>query len=314
MTITQDATAPLVVVVGATGEQGGSVIKALLESDKPYRIRGFTRDPSKPASQDLIKQGVELVAVDPRVGNEKQVSEAFNGASYVFGMTIANIEANKDKEFAEGKLLVDAAEAADVKLLVWSGLPDVAEISKGKYNISFFAAKAEVIRYAQKRGIPIVTVIPASFYSNYLSNAKPRKQADGTYIIANVGGPEAKQWLIDASYDFGLFVRKAIETPGLAGSEIHAFTEVITNAEVAKQLSEGTGKTIKYVELPQEGYMAGVPIPEGFKLALRDMALYIEEFGLHGQTIVEPDKQGLGRNLRTFAEFVKATDWSDILN
>ncbi|KAG9008122.1 hypothetical protein FRB94_013679 [Tulasnella sp. JGI-2019a] len=58
MTITKDTAAPLVVVVGATGIQGSSVIKALGESNKLYRIRGLTRDLEKPASKALTEQGV----------------------------------------------------------------------------------------------------------------------------------------------------------------------------------------------------------------------------------------------------------------
>lgn len=84
MTITQDTTAPLVAVVGATGVQGGSVIKALSESDKAYRIRGFTRDASKPQAQELSQRGVEVIAVDLSVENEKQVHEAFKGATFAF--------------------------------------------------------------------------------------------------------------------------------------------------------------------------------------------------------------------------------------
>lgn len=64
MTITQDSSAPLVVVVGSTGSQGGSVIRALADSDRPYRIRGLTRDTSTDAAKELRKYGVEMIAVD----------------------------------------------------------------------------------------------------------------------------------------------------------------------------------------------------------------------------------------------------------
>jgi len=84
MTITQAISAPLVAVVGATGIQGGSVIKALSESDKPYRIRGFTRDVAKPAAEALKKQGVEMVAVNLVVENKEEVYKAFAGADYAF--------------------------------------------------------------------------------------------------------------------------------------------------------------------------------------------------------------------------------------
>jgi uncharacterized protein YbjT (DUF2867 family) len=84
MTITQAASAPLIAVVGATGAQGGSVIKALSESDKPYRIRGFTRDATKAAAEALKKQGVEMVTVNLVVENKEEVYKAFTGADYAF--------------------------------------------------------------------------------------------------------------------------------------------------------------------------------------------------------------------------------------
>lgn len=84
MTISQDLSAPLVAVVGATGVQGGSVIAALSESDRPYRIRGFTRDPTKPVAQELAAQGVEIFAVSLVVDNATKVFEAFAGANIAF--------------------------------------------------------------------------------------------------------------------------------------------------------------------------------------------------------------------------------------
>jgi uncharacterized protein YbjT (DUF2867 family) len=84
MTITQAQSAPLVAVVGATGAQGGSVIKALVESDKPYRVRGFTRDATKPAAEALKKRGVDVVAVNLVLENKEEVYKAFVGADYAF--------------------------------------------------------------------------------------------------------------------------------------------------------------------------------------------------------------------------------------
>lgn len=84
MTITQNTSAPLVVVVGAAGTQGGSVIKALAESDKAYRLRGLTRDPTKPSSLQWANQGVEMLGVTPTVENESEVLKSFEGANIVF--------------------------------------------------------------------------------------------------------------------------------------------------------------------------------------------------------------------------------------
>ena len=104
MTISKDTSAPLVVVVAATGLQGRSVIDALEQSDRPYRIRGFTRDPSKPAAQELAAQGVELVTIDPVPERKEDVQKAFKGADIVFVSYLAD-----SRPSLESQLLPEAA-------------------------------------------------------------------------------------------------------------------------------------------------------------------------------------------------------------
>jgi uncharacterized protein YbjT (DUF2867 family) len=84
MTITQDSSAPLVAVVGVTGVQGGSVVNGLAESDKPYRVRGFSRDASKPAAQAMTAKGVDVVSVSLIVDNKDAVYKAFAGADVAY--------------------------------------------------------------------------------------------------------------------------------------------------------------------------------------------------------------------------------------
>lgn len=84
MTITQATDAPLVVVCGATGVQGGSVINALAESDRPYRFRGFTRDTTKAVAQVLAKRGVEMVQITLSLDHESAIRKAFAGAKIAF--------------------------------------------------------------------------------------------------------------------------------------------------------------------------------------------------------------------------------------
>lgn len=86
MTISQTPSDPLFVVVGATGTQGGSVVRAITASDKAYRVRGLTRDPTSAASQALTQQGVAMVRLDsdPVTKNPEDVDRAFEGATYAF--------------------------------------------------------------------------------------------------------------------------------------------------------------------------------------------------------------------------------------
>lgn len=67
---------------GATGNQGGSVFDHLAASDKPYRLRAITRDPTKPNAEELRKKGGEVVAGD--LDDKASIEKAFAGADIVF--------------------------------------------------------------------------------------------------------------------------------------------------------------------------------------------------------------------------------------
>lgn len=146
----------------------------------------------------------------------------------------------KWQETAEGKLFVDAAKAAKVQLLVWSGLPPVTKNSGGKYkHVFFFEEKAEVTKYAKSTGVPFVSVEAGCYMQNYLYYLRPAKQADGTFAIITSGSPDTPLPLIDTDNDYGLFVRKAIEQNAESGSEIYAWSEMISNNNIARVLGEG---------------------------------------------------------------------------
>ena len=138
MTISTDSSAPLFVVTGSTGTLGGSVIKALVASSRPYRIRGICRDVDKPAAKALQAQGVEVVSAD--LGTKEGAERAFEGADIVFALVITNYgfpsaEAVKEEDIRGGKLQMDAAAQAGVKTMVWSGLSNHDEFSKGAHPV-----------------------------------------------------------------------------------------------------------------------------------------------------------------------------------
>lgn len=87
MTITQSTSAPLVVIGGATGNQGGSVLHHLQESDKEYRLRALTRDNTKPKAKALSDLGVEVISIDLKPENQEKIREVYAGADIVFVST-----------------------------------------------------------------------------------------------------------------------------------------------------------------------------------------------------------------------------------
>ena len=110
----------LLVVIGATGKQGGSVISAVLADPKAkaaFTIRGVSRSVDGKAAQALKAQGVEVVAGD--LNDKASLVAAFKGAYAVYAVTDYWQGAGMDmqKEIEQGKAIVDAAK---VRLAVTS--------------------------------------------------------------------------------------------------------------------------------------------------------------------------------------------------
>jgi len=118
----------LIVVLGASGTQGSSVVTALLKHGG-YDVRGITRNPNTPWAEALKDKGVEVVSAN--LVEKDSLIKAFDGAYAVFGVTIPFTE---DSEEVQGRNIVDAAKIAKVSLLVWSSLPSARETSNGKFT------------------------------------------------------------------------------------------------------------------------------------------------------------------------------------
>jgi len=157
----------IITVFGATGNQGGSVIKTILahpKLSKEYKIRGVTRDPKKEKAQALHKQGVEVVAAD--LADVESVRKVVGGASAVFAVTNYWESRSRDVEVSYGKNIADAAKAAGIELLVWSSLPNATKLTNGKLKaIEHFDGKAEIEDYIRKLNVPAAFFMPAVFMS-----------------------------------------------------------------------------------------------------------------------------------------------------
>ncbi|KAJ7693893.1 hypothetical protein B0H17DRAFT_481766 [Mycena rosella] len=311
MTISQDPSAPLAVLVGITGLQGGSVARALFESDKPYRIRGLTRDATKFAAQAFAAQGVHIVSVSLTVDNAAGVREAFDGADIIFLVTNFNEHMDQQREVAEGKMLVNTAKAVGVKLLIWSGLEPLSALSGGKYSrVAFFDSKSEITEYAKQSGVPL-SVVEAGYYASNVFEASYalRKQPDGSYVFGLPVPATTAVPVIDVAHDYGLYVRAAIEDPALgAGSEVQSGT-LISFGEMVAKLAEVSGKKITYAEVDREKFIEMTGMPE-YGNMLADMFQAFAVHGYYGPK--EITSAGvLARKPRSWSDFLDVTPMQD---
>ena len=144
----------LIAVIGATGQQGGGVVRAL-QANGQFKVRALTRNPDK--HRELAEE-----VVDADLGKPETLKAAFEGAHGVFLVT--NFQEAGSEEFKQVTAAIHAAKDAGVKHLIWSTLPDVEAISGGKFDVPHFTGKAKIDRLVKDGGFENYTFVVAPFY------------------------------------------------------------------------------------------------------------------------------------------------------
>src|SRR5882724_11649304 len=244
-------TQKLIAVVGATGQQGGAVVRAL-QAGGQFRVRALTRNPAKHP-----KLGDEVVLAD--FNRPETLKGAFAGAHGLFMVTNA-WEAGAD-EPKQALAAVNAAKDAGVRHFIWSTLPNVETISGGTIDVPHFTDKAKVERIVSEAGFAYYTFVIASFYyQNLLGAMAPQKQADGTATWALPLDPERRVIHMGDITELGRIVVGAFAQPELAGHGEHlplvgdflSFNEVI--ATLNRQ-----GHKFSFKQVPKELFAGWFP-------------------------------------------------------
>ena len=153
-------TKKLIAVVGATGQQGGAVVRALQASGQ-FKVRALTRNPAKHPNL-----GDEVVLAD--LNRPETLKAAFAGAHGVFLVT--NVREPGTDERKQALAAVRAAKDAGVRHFIWSTLPNVESITQGKFDVPHFTGKANIDRVVKEAGFAHYTfVIAPFFYQNLLA-------------------------------------------------------------------------------------------------------------------------------------------------
>jgi uncharacterized protein YbjT (DUF2867 family) len=143
----------LIAVIGATGKQGGAVVRAL-QAGGQFKVRALSRNPDK--HRELADEVVEADLDRPET-----LAAAFRSAHGVFLVT--NFWEEGTDERKQATAAVRAAKDAGVKHFIWSTLPDVEAISGGKFNVPHFTGKAKVDRIVKEAGFVHHTFVIAPF-------------------------------------------------------------------------------------------------------------------------------------------------------
>jgi uncharacterized protein YbjT (DUF2867 family) len=289
-------TQKLIAVVGATGQQGGAVVRALQASGQ-FKVRALTRNPARHP-----KLGDEVVLAD--FSHPETLEAAFSGAHGAFVVT-NSWEAGTD-EPRQARAAVNAAKDAGVQHFIWSTLPDVEAISRGKINVPHFTGKAKVERIVSEAGFAHHTFVIAPFYyQNLLGVMAPQKQADGTAAWALPLDPERRVIHMGDITELGRIVAGAFAQPELAGHGEHlplvgdflSFNEII--ATLNRQ-----GNKFSFKQVPREVFAGWFPGAEG----IAAMLAYFEAhtyLGSDSRDAIAFANKVAGQQPTTFAAWAK---------
>jgi len=184
----------IIVVLGATGAQGGGLVRSIL-SDKSggFTARALTRDINSDKAKALAAMGAEVVAVD--IDNEESLRKAFDGAYGVYAVTFFWEHFSPEKEKAQVQSIAKASKDAGVKHIIWSTLEDTRKfipltdnrmptLGDGKYKVPHFDAKGESNKYFTEQNLPVTFLLTSFYWENFIYfGMGPKKGPDGKLAL-----------------------------------------------------------------------------------------------------------------------------------
>ena len=221
----------IILVTGATGQQGGATVRHLLKNG--WSVRGLTRNQNSPAAQALAETGVEVVQgdLDDRASLDRALAGVYGGYSF------PNMASGIEGEVRQGKLMADAAKAAGVAHFV-QGSVGGAERQSG---VPHFDSKWQIEEYVRSLGLPATFLRPVFFMDNF--NWSREAIFDGTFTSMGLDADKPLQLI--AVDDIGAFAALMFENPQeYIGQGLEIAGDELTESQMVEIMSDVTGRQI----------------------------------------------------------------------
>ncbi|RGP67912.1 hypothetical protein FLONG3_8380 [Fusarium longipes] len=325
----------IIVVIGATGGQGGSVSETFLQ-DTSWLVRGITRNPSSPKAKALQARGADIVQAD--LNDPESLAKAFQDATVIFAISdfwgiyseasdldnsqpgpLSN-EWVKQKETQQLKNVIDeAAKVPSLQRFVISSLPSVIKLTGGKYtNACHFDSKANAVEYGEQQqpGLWSKTSVflPGYFLSNFLDHpmAQPTKKDNGQVQFVTNLDLDNKIPFIAHNQDSGPFVKSLVQSSPTKG--VVGYRAWLTFRQFVNTFSNVTGYKTEIVQLPV-GQFNWDCKPE-WRDQLREAFAFVNEVGLHGgddSGYIHPVDLDVPPDVKTIEAWISEQDWKKVL-
>jgi uncharacterized protein YbjT (DUF2867 family) len=248
----------VVAVVGATGRQGGGLVRSIAaDPDGAFAVRAITRDAGSPRAKELAGLGAEVVAAD--LDDPGSVEAAFAGAYGAFCVTAA--QERPERETAQAATMAAAARHAGVAHVVWSTFEDTRTLADdrvpllpGGYRVPHYDAKGAAD--AEFAGVPATFLRTAFYWENFLDGGGPRRGEDGVLALALPLGSARLPGIAVA--DIGRCAHAILRRPELAGKTISVAGDNLTGAELAAGFAAFLGEPVRFDDVPPDVLPAGL--------------------------------------------------------
>ncbi len=284
-----------ILVVGATGNQGGAVVNALLEKGSSYRIRGLTRDPKSDKAKQLADQGVELVQGD--LDDKNSLSEAVKGVDGVFSVTDFWFY-GYDRQVQQGKNIADAAAEEGVDHFVFSGVGSHDENT----GIPHFDSAWEIDQYIQSLDLPNTILKPVFFLHNFEAFLDYIKGGTLAFALKE----DVSLQMVDVD-DFGQITERVFASPETyIGRDMDVAGDEKTLSEMAETFTNVMGIEV------QPYHMS---IDDARSQFGEESALMLDWFNKVGySTDISALEEEFGFTFTTLEAYLRKHNWDDPAN
>ena len=253
----------IIAVVGATGAQGGGLVRAILgDPGSGFTARALTRKVASDKAKELAKLGAEVV--EANLDDVESLKRAFDGAYGAFLVTNYWELFSPEKELAQAKNMVQAAKHANLQHVIWSTLEDTRRwvplsdnrmpTLMGKYKVPHFDAKGEADHLFAEVGVPTTLLLTSFYWENLIYfGAGPKKGPDGKLAITYPMGDKKLPGI--AAEDIGKCALTIFKKgPEFIGKTVAIAGEHLTGAQMAAALTKALGQEVRYNDVPPEVY------------------------------------------------------------
>jgi uncharacterized protein YbjT (DUF2867 family) len=225
-----------VLVSGATGKQGGALVKYLLRHE--HDVHALTRDPASIASKELEMRGVTIKWGD--FDEPESVVRAATGMDAFFIMGTP-YEKGPEAEIKQGIAAVDAAQKAGVGHVVYTSVGGADRDS----GIPHFESKFKVELHLRSLKIPHTILAPVYFFENIFSPISIENLKKGIFTLPMP--PDRKLQMIAAD-SIGSFAAFVIENrKDFLGKRVEIASDELSGREIAEIVGKAIGKPVSFV-------------------------------------------------------------------